>query len=62
MGPLKVLIVGFGNLGKWHLKGLELARMGLQIDVVDKDPVTLASGNEFISNMILPELAATVTV
>ena len=44
------------------LKGLELARMGLQIDVVDKDPVALASGNEFISNMILPELAATVTV
>lgn len=60
MSVAKVLIIGFGSLGRWHLKGLELARLDLQVDVVDPNPTALKSGVDFIERIISPSLAANV--
>lgn len=60
LSSTRVLIIGFGSLGRWHLKGLELARLDLQVDVVDPDPRALRSGDDFTERVISPSLAAKV--
>ena len=48
MSASKVLIVGCGNLGRWHIKGLETSKHDITLFVADHSPMAMQNLTAFL--------------
>ena len=49
----RVLIVGGGSLGRWHVKGLETANVPVRVDLVDINPNAISQAHTYIENGVI---------
>ena len=68
MSACNVLIVGCGNLGRWHIKGLETSKRDVNLFVADHSQVAMKSLCAFVeknmerpSNVNIVKIDLTVT-